>query len=259
MAYPSPTADQIRAAFDKHGVRYVVEPLRARSAGRPWSLGLRAMVDHHTAGRDSLAYMMNSGGEIPFVNALISREGLCHVLTWMSAWGSGNGGPWPGIAQKDALNLVGWQTEVEDIGMGQTFMAAQLATLGKVNAALVSLGVPPENEINHRDWTDGTGGVGGYPLPTVGRKVDTRYDTDILRANTARYAIRVSPPLLSTPMEDNDMLLITPVGSNAVYLIVGNQASLIASPADLAALRAAGVKLVELTAETVDALIAAKD
>lgn len=194
MTYPNPSKSQILAAFDRFGVRYKVEPLRASSEGRPWSSGLRALVDHHTAGSNSLGYLLNSGGTYPYVNSLIDRDGLVHILSTKSCWGTGDGGPWSGIASKNSLHLVAWSTEVEDLGQGKTFTAAQIESLGRQNAALVSLGVPAKNEINHRDWTDGTGGVGGYPLPTKGRKVDTRYDTEWLRQNTASYLNGTTPP-----------------------------------------------------------------
>jgi len=199
MGYPNPTQAQVEAAFKKHGVNYVIAPLRAKSRGRAWSSGLRALIDHHTAGTNSLGYLSNAGGSYPFVNTLIDRNGLLHLLTWMSCWGTGDGGPWSGIASKNSLHLVGWSTEVEDLGKGQTFTTAQLETLGRQNAALISLGVPSANEINHRDWTDGTNGVGGYPLPTKGRKIDTRYETSFLRANTAKYKAGSTTPPPTTP------------------------------------------------------------
>ena len=187
MSFPKPSKSQILAALDAHEVTYNVESITASSEGRPWNSGLRAIVDHHTAGTNSLGYMKNTGGSSPYVNALFARSGHVHILSTKSCWGSGDGGPWSGIASKDSLHLVGWQNEVEDLGQAQTFTAAQLESLGRVNAALVSLGVPAGNEINHKDWTDGNAPVGGYPLPTKGRKIDTRYAASFLRENTAKY------------------------------------------------------------------------
>ena len=192
-SYKVPTTGELRAAFDAHGVRYVVEKVVARAEGRAWARGLRAIVNHHTAGRSSLKLLLNEGGELPIVNTLIDRDGLVHVLSWKSCWGSGDGGPWPGVAERNELHYVAWQNEVEDLGQGKTFAPEQLESLGRVNAALVSLGVPAGNEINHRDWTDGTGPVPG-PLPTRGRKVDTRYSTEELQANTARYRLEKPKP-----------------------------------------------------------------
>lgn len=187
MSFPAPTGAQIESAFRAFGVNFREEALRAGSWGRPWSSGLRAIVDHHTAGSNSLSYLQNAGGSYPYVQCLISKDGVAHILTWLSCWGSGDGGPWSGICAVDSLHLVAWQNEVESLGTSKDFTAAQLATLGKINAALISLGVPAANEINHEDWTDGTNGVGGYPLPTNGRKIDTLYDTPWLRQNTAKY------------------------------------------------------------------------
>ena len=224
--YPNPTSSQIKAAFDKHKVRYKVEPLRAGSAGRAWSSGLRASVDHHTAGTNSLGYLLNTGGTYPMVQTLIDKDGLVHVLTWLSCWGSGDGGPWNGIASKDSLHLVGWQNEVESKGTSKDFTAAQLESLGRVNAALVSLGMPASNEINHRDWTDGTDVVGGYPLPTKGRKIDTLYATTDLKANTAKYKMGSTPPPSdggSTKAQEGDMLCKTTLDGKTTYWLVMGQ------------------------------------
>lgn len=190
MAYVSPTKAGLLAAFTAHGLRYRVEPVVASAEGRPWIDGIRAVVNHHTAGKSSLGLLLNRGGRFPTVNALIDRDGVAHILSTLSVWGSGEGGPWPGVAAKDSLHLVGWQIEVEDMGMGKTFTDAQIESLGRMTAALVSLGVPLTHVINHRDWTDGTAPVGGFPLPTRGRKVDTRYSGEELRANARRYALR---------------------------------------------------------------------
>jgi peptidoglycan hydrolase-like protein with peptidoglycan-binding domain len=189
-SYPNPTHDQVLRAFDRFGVRYVVERVVASRECRPgrWPNGLRVLIDHHTAGTNSLGYLLNRGGTYPLVNTLIDRTGLVHVLSTGSCWGTGKGGPWPGVAGKDSLHLVGWSTEVEDRGQGRTFTDFQLESLGRQNAALVSLGVPADHEINHRDWTDGTSGVSSSVLPTRGRKADTRYETAFLRSNTAAYA-----------------------------------------------------------------------
>jgi hypothetical protein len=192
--YPNPSKSQILAAFDRFGLRYKVESVTASSEGRSWSSGLRALIDHHTAGTNSLGYLKNSGGTYPYVNSLIDKDGLVHILSTKSCWGTGDGGPWSGVASKNSLHLVGWSTEVESLGQSKDFTPAQLESLGRQNAALVSLGVPAANEINHRDWTDGTNGVGGYPLPTKGRKVDTRYDTSFLRENTKSYLNGTTPP-----------------------------------------------------------------
>jgi hypothetical protein len=189
VAYVKPTRLGILAAFKAHGLNYVADPVAASAEGRPWVDGIRAVVNHHTAGKSSHALLLNAGGRFPTVNALIQRDGLVRVLSTLSVWGSGDGGPWPGVAAVNSLHLVGWQIEVEDMGMGKTFTPEQMESLGRMTAALVSLGVPLANVINHRDWTDGTAPVGGFPLPTRGRKVDTRYDGEELRANARKYAL----------------------------------------------------------------------
>lgn len=197
MTWPQPSRTAILGALRAHGVNHVLEPVKATAEGREWTSGLRGVVVHHTASSgSSLRMLTNAGGRFPIVNALIDRDGLVHVLSTLSCWGSGEGGPWRGVADKDAAHLVCWQIEVEDEGKGQTFTVAQVASLGRTLAALVSLGVPLANIINHRDWTDGTGGVGGYPLPTAGRKVDTRYSAEFLRGLADRYALTKPVPAL---------------------------------------------------------------
>lgn len=193
MAYVKPTRSGLLKAFDAHGLRYIADPVVAGAEGRPWIDGIRAVVCHHTAGKDSHALLLNRGGRYPTVNALIQRDGTARILSTLSVWGSGEGGPWPGVAAKDSLHLVGWQIEVEDMGLVKSFTPEQMESLGRMTAALVSLGVPLTNVINHRDWTDGTGPVGGYPLPTRGRKVDTRYSLEELRANARRYFLNRGP------------------------------------------------------------------
>lgn len=180
MTYPSPTVDELRAAFRDHGCT-LVEVRGCTSRFRYlWQHGLRAMVDHHTAGVGDgvMAYMENRSGRYPFCNSSVRRNGEVWVFAYGSAWGSGDG-TWPGTPKvwaDDLLHEVAWQTEVESMGQVRDFTDVQLEALGRQNAALVDLGVPAENEINHRDWA-----------PT--RKVDTRYDAVFLRANTARYVI----------------------------------------------------------------------
>lgn len=193
MAYVKPTKAGLLAAFTAHGLNFVVEPVVAQAEGNPWDDGIRAVVNHHTAGKNSLGLLLYRDGPHPTVNALIDRDGLVRILSTLSVWGSGRGGPWPGVAAKDSLHLVGWQVEVEDMGMGKTFTPAQLDSLGRMTAALVSLGVPLANVINHRDWTDGTAPVGGFPLPTRGRKVDTRYSGEELRSNARKYMRQNGP------------------------------------------------------------------
>jgi hypothetical protein len=190
MGYPTPSPAQIEAAFKAHGVNYVLVPLKTKAEGRPWSQGLRALIDHHTAGVNSLGYLQNSGGSYPFVNSLIDKNGLVHVLSRLSCWGPGRGGPWTGVAAADSLHLVGWSTEVESLGRIPDFTPQQFESLGRQNAALLSLGIPAANEINHKAWTSC---VGGHPVDVAGRKDDTLYHIEILRANTLKYVTAPKP------------------------------------------------------------------
>ncbi len=187
--YPTPTPLTILTALRDHGLNPVLWP-GWQDRGRTWQFGLRALVDHHTSGVGSgvVEWCHNTSGRYPYVNAFVGRDGRYHLLGALSCWGSGAGGPWPGVAAKDSLHLVAWQTEVESWGSVKDFTGAQFEALGRGNAALVDLGVPAEHEVNHRGWTDGGPELGlTYWFPTRGRKPDTLYDVHQLRLNTGRY------------------------------------------------------------------------
>ena len=115
-----------------------------------------------------------------------------------------------------------------------------MESLGRVNAALVSLGVPAGNEINHRDWTDGTNGVGGYPLPTKGRKVDSLYDIGDLRANTKKWG--TAQPVPPEPNEGSVFMYLVPDGSQAILVDGGRQVKMDATTANGALKPLAGEK-----------------
>jgi hypothetical protein len=185
VGYPKPTPAQLREAFNDHGVGYVTND--KTNAGRDaWANGLRAATVHHTAGKNSLGHLQSFrwGG----ANALIqhggyngkANDGKAVILCWGSAWHSGTGGPWPKVAGRDSLHLVSWGIEIESLGTRSDITDAQTDTVGRMLAALVDLGMPIGHVHRHEDWTDGHDPVGGYPLPTNGRKIDTNarwYDT----------------------------------------------------------------------------------
>jgi len=220
VTYPAPDPGDVVTALRDHGLVPALRP-GWDTRGRPWDSGLRAIVDHYTAGVGPgvLDWCANDSGRYPFVNAFVSQTGVYTLLSALSCWGSGAGGPWPGVAAKDSLHLVAYQTEVESWGERPDFTDRQLELLGRGNAAIVDLGVLAAHEVNHRDWTDGTGGVGGYPLPTNGRKPDTKYDTGFLRGNTARYR-RTAPPAPTTSEED-DMAIV--IHGRTPYLLSGGR------------------------------------
>lgn len=178
MGYPKPTPVQLREAFKDHKVEYVTNDKTNPGRDR-WASGLRAATVHHTAGKNSLSHLQSFrwGG----ANALIqhggyngqSKDGRAVILCWGSAWHSGAGGPWKGVAGKDSAHLVSWGIEIESLGTKADMTDAQIETTGRMLAALVDLGMPTEHIHRHEDWTDGSGPVGGYPLPTNGRKIDT--------------------------------------------------------------------------------------
>lgn len=178
MGYPKPSAKQLREAFTDHGVQLVVHR-RERSRDQ-WANGLRAATCHHTAGKNSVEYLATQW-RLPGANCVIqngryngmAKDGLAVILAWGSAWHSGTGGPWPGVAGRDALHLVSWGMEFESVGTRPDMTDPMIENGARMLAALIDLGMPRQHIHRHEDWTDGTGPVGGYPLPTNGRKIDT--------------------------------------------------------------------------------------
>lgn len=193
MTYPKPGQGDLRAAFEDHHVPFRVHP---KERGRDWSSGLRAATVHHTAGRNSADYLA-SAWRLPGANTCISNgrynatDGQAVILAWGSCFHSGKGGPWRNVAAKDNLHLVSWGIEIESVGTQKDITDAQIQTVGRMLAALVDLGMPIEHIHRHADWTDGSGPVGGYPLSTVGRKIDTNarlgYTTDFWLAEARKY------------------------------------------------------------------------
>lgn len=187
--WAKPTKDSLELALTVHGVRFKVHP-RARHRDM-WSSGLRGVVVHHTAGTNSVDYLANAWS-LPGANCVVNKDGSVVILAWGSAWHSGEGGPWDGVAARNSAHLVAWGIEIEDKGTGRTINEAQIEATGRMLAALVSLGVAPSRVIRHADWTDGTGGVSDQVLPTKGRKIDTRkdhgYTTDFWRIQADKYA-----------------------------------------------------------------------
>lgn len=196
MGYPKPRKSELAAAFSDHGVPFATNS-KTQLGRDAWDNGLRAATVHHTAGKNSLGHLQsfNYGG----CNALIqhggyngkANDGKAVIVCWGSAWHSGAGGPWRGVAGRDSLHLVSWGIEIESIGTRPDMTDKQVETVGRMLAALVDLGMPIKHIHRHEDWTDGTGPVGGYPLPTNGRKIDTNrkwYPTDFWVDQARKHA-----------------------------------------------------------------------
>jgi hypothetical protein len=178
--YPKPSPTELKEAFKDHGVNFAAHKNCNNGKSR-WNSGLRAATVHHTAGKNSADYLMNnfnpSGANCCITNGNYnSTDGKAIILSWGDTWHSGAGGPWSGVAGKDSLHLVSWGIEIESLGTKKDITSKQQETVGRMLAALVELGMPRGNIHRHADWTDGTGPVGGYPLSTNGRKIDTRKD-----------------------------------------------------------------------------------
>lgn len=180
-----PTAAQVRRALEKWvpADRLEFWPGWDRR-GRPWSGGIRGVIQHHIAGVGDGAVKWcdgkSSGFAYPFCNVVIRRDGTVIVMSVLSAWGSGRGGPWPraGIA-RDQAHLYTWQIEFESWGRKEDFTPQMIDSGARVNCAIRDVAGAKafpnfRRLIRHADWTDGGVPLGlTYWLPTRGRKNDT--------------------------------------------------------------------------------------
>lgn len=181
----------IRAWAKLAGVKVVVAR-GARTRGRSWAYGIRGVVEHHTAGVGDgvVAYMENRNGNYPFCNATVRRDGTIVILSALSAWGSGTGGPWPAAGvPKDQGHAYLWQTEYESWGRERDFTPemwrAQAALDCAIREVAGAKSFPDFSRlINHSDWTNGGKQLGlNYWLPTRWRKNDTLYPARKFRKN----------------------------------------------------------------------------
>lgn len=173
-----------------------------KTRGRPWSNGIRGMMVHHWAGTgDGGQQWMEQVGtsQYPYCNSTIRRgtgssvDGEVMVISAYSAWHSGLGGPWgkAGVP-KDAAHLMVWGAEMEgplpSTRYGKDDMTdLQWDSLFRLSCALREVAGPEafpnfQRVVKHSDWTDGTGGVAKYTLPTVGRKNDVWADLKFIRS-----------------------------------------------------------------------------
>lgn len=201
-----PTPKEIKTALKDWipGDRLTFRP-GWKTRGRPWSYGIRGLMVHHWAGTGDggQVWMEARTGAYPYCNSTIrrgtgtSKDGEVMVISALSAWHSGLGGPWgkAGVP-KDAAHLMVWGAEMEGplpaTRYGVDDMTEmQWDSLGRLACALRQVAGPEafpnfQRVIRHADWTDGTNGVATYQLPTIGRKNDVWRDTKSIRQMTKR-------------------------------------------------------------------------
>lgn len=165
-----------------------------KTRGRPWSYGIRGVMFHHWAGTGDggQEWMEARSGAYPFCNNTVRRDGRVMVISALSAWHSGLGGPWgrAGVP-KDVAHLMVWGQELEgplrSTKYGVDDMTdEQWESSVQVACAIRQVAGPEafpnfQRVIRHGDWTDGTAGVATFKLPTVGRKNDVWRPTKDIR------------------------------------------------------------------------------
>ena len=196
----TPTARQVEKSLARWLPKGRLELWQGwKSRGRPWSGGIRGVIQHHIAGVGDGAVKWcdgtSSGSAYPFCNVVIRRDGTVILMSALSAWGSGTGGPWPraGIP-KDAAHLYTWQIEYESVGLVDDFTPEMIDSGARVNCAIREVAGPEafpdfRRLARHADWTNGGRPLGlSYWLPTYGRKNDTiRPASDFRREANRRW------------------------------------------------------------------------
>ena len=220
MPTKTPTYAQIKQAFIDHGVRFK-ETKGCTTIGRPWDAQnpLVGHVHHHTStpsatgdtGAPTLEWILTAFNK-PAANALVGRDGVVYICSWGSCWHSGLGGPWKsrGLGEGNVGHLRLWGTEIDDPGVGKTITAAQIETVGRMDAAFLALcGWDKYALINHADWTDAgqwlkdpSGKADGPAGKYEGRKNDTLrkyYSAEFWRENAQKYVLNPKPPVPVPP------------------------------------------------------------
>ncbi|MEN6306039.1 MAG: hypothetical protein ABFD96_25160, partial [Armatimonadia bacterium] len=80
-----------------------------KDRGRPWTYGIRGLMVHHWAGTGDggQEWMEQRSSQYPYCNNTIRRDGRVMIVSALSAWHSGLGGPWgrAGVP-KDVAHLM---------------------------------------------------------------------------------------------------------------------------------------------------------
>jgi len=241
MTTKTPTYGQIKQAFIDHKVNFK-EMKNCTTIGRPWDAAnpLVGHVHHHTStpsatgdtGCPTLEWIMTAFNK-PAANAIVGRDGVVYICSWGSCWHSGLGGPWKsrGLGEGNVGHVRLWGTEIDDPGTGKTITAKQIETVGRMDAAFMSLtGWDKYALINHADWTDAgqwlmnpSGKADGPTGKYNGRKNDTLrqyYSADFWRANAAKYVTGGKPTPPPAPKPVVSLASVQPGKKNKQVVIV---------------------------------------
>lgn len=197
MTILTPTAKEVRAALKDwiKSDRNITFAPGWNTRGRPWYNGIRGTMIHHWAGvgKGALSWMAQVGtSTYPYCNVAVERSGHVTVLSALSAWHSGLGGPWGAAGvPKDLAHLSVFGVEMEgplsSTKYGVDDMTEkQWKRVSQINCAIREVAGPDafpnfRRVVSHADWTDGTNGVSSNRLPTAGRKNDVWRETKPIR------------------------------------------------------------------------------
>lgn len=221
MTINKPTPAQIREAIlDWMPANKVSFDREWNTRGRPWEYGLRGAVEHHISGVGDGAVEWcdgrSEGYNYPCCNEVVRRDGSVIIMSALSCWHSGKGGPWPAYGvPKDLGHLMLWGREHESWGTKQDFTDEMFDSTARMDSALrqVSNWENFNHLINHKGWTDGGPEMGlSYYHPTRGRKNDTLYDISVFRTNAqkmweTKHAPAPKPPVPPKPVPKPDSVV----------------------------------------------------
>lgn len=192
MTSPSPA--KMVKALDRWGVNYQLVPGYNTTRIDPYNgkSDFEGIVLHHTAGRNSLDYIVDGNPYAPVraCHFLVNRKGGIHVVSAVGAYHAGSGGPHtfkaphPTTIPKDSGNSRLYGIEIESLGTSPNIdgtaagmTVGQVIGTAKLCAALLDIlgydGIE-SRVIRHKDWTP--------------RKIDVRQDLKWWR-NVIRLAV----------------------------------------------------------------------
>lgn len=165
---------RLRSKLDKYAVPYrlvkgwdspAIDPYNGRN-------DMQGVLLHHTAGRDSLNYIVSGNPYAPVraCHFLVDRDGAVQVVSGSGAYHAGKGGPWKitktVTIPKDSGNSRLYGIEIESLGTSpkidgshQGMTEQQVISTALLVVALLDAMAPDPlvyrvgRVMRHRDWT----------------------------------------------------------------------------------------------------------
>lgn len=119
----------------------------------PWNPSY--VLLHHTAGTNSLDWIVNGGDWQPvrLANLLVDKDGTLHVAAGRKSYHAGKGGPLADVPQ-DKMNDFSIGIEIESMGASKDITQAQKDTVVQFTRQWLKDGnLTVDKVYNHKDWS----------------------------------------------------------------------------------------------------------